>query len=226
MSEWDELGCYCKHEHAVDFSEVPVRRLWLHLPNPRALVRGAPWSTAYDAGYCPCLFVYRDRLDKSYPQLSPLYSLPCLTIWENNWYCLLYCWRKIIHWSGEHQPMLSIVQVSTPFVRTTNSFLSRLSLNENEWVSEATLTQCEEPSAQCFPGWKVALPGADNSWLATEFVALTFLGLRSIFCGRRLLVRDRRGRCSGSHQPVSQPPIYLNAIGKQLPRGRGLPKRR
>lgn len=65
-----------------------------------------------------------------------------------------------------------------------------------------------------------------NSWLATEFAALTFLGLRSIFCGRRLLVRDRRGRCCGSNQPVSQPPIYLNAIGKQLPRGRGLPKRR
>lgn len=81
----------------------------------------------------------------------------------------------------------------------------------------------KNPPPNAFP--ERALPGADNSWLATEFVALTFLCLRSIFCGRRLLVRDRRGRCCGSNQPVSQPPIYLNAIGKQLPRGRGLPKR-
>ena len=146
MSEWD-ADTWLLAWNAVDFSEVPVRRLWLHLPNPRALVRGAPWSTAYDAG--PCLLVYRDRLDKSYPQLSPLYSLPCLTIWEKHWYCLLYCWRKIIHWSGE---LLSIVQVSTPFVRTTNSFHW---VSEWKWMSLWSYPhsmQCEEPSDQCFPG--------------------------------------------------------------------------
>lgn len=148
MSEWD-ADTWLLAWNAVDFSEVPVRRLWLHLPNPRALVRGAPWSTAYDAGFCPCLFVYRDRLDKSSVITSlfpPLFDylrkalvLPTLLLKEDN---------SLIRWA----PMLSIVQVSTPFVRTTNSFHW---VSEWKWMSLWSYPhsmQCEEPSDQCFPG--------------------------------------------------------------------------
>lgn len=51
---------------------------------------GCPWSTAYDAG--PCLFVYRDRLDKSSVITSPPFFdylrkalvLPTLLLKEDN----------------------------------------------------------------------------------------------------------------------------------------------
>lgn len=99
------------------------------------------------AGFCPCLFVYRDRLDKSSVITSlfpPLFDylrkalvLPTLLLKEDN---------SLIRW------VLSIVQVSTPFVRTTNSFHW---VSEWKWMSLWSYPhsmQCEEPSDQCFPG--------------------------------------------------------------------------
>jgi len=55
FSRWHLLA-HEHHEHAVDFSEVPVRlrRLWLHLPNPRA--EGCPLVYSIWCGLLPMPF--------------------------------------------------------------------------------------------------------------------------------------------------------------------------